>query len=300
MKMSNPDYPLVSIGIPLYNEARFVAASLSSILAQDYPYLEIIISDNASKDGTLGICQKVLGSRTNVIIHQFENNRGASENFRYVLSAAKGKYFMWVSGHDLWASNIVSESVALLEATPTAVIAFGSSVWIDEDGHQLPKLSGYTDTRGMSPISRFFTVFFGNMHPILGIIRKSAIDLAQPICSAVGADLILLSELALQGDFVHVTGTQWKRREFRHESNHAEKLKRYRSSDYGLTHSLIGRYLPLLRLPLELVRNVIHSDLRPLEKVAIALALVASLPVRYIAGKQRTTIEKATQRKCPA
>ena len=260
MKIGNLDYPLVSIGMPLYNEARFVAASLSSILALDYPHLEIIVSDNGSTDGTLGIC-------------------------RYVLSVAKGKYFMWASGHDLWASNIISESVALLEATPTAVIAFGSSVWIDENGHQLPKFSGYTDTRGMNSISRFFTVFFGNMHPILGVIRKSTLDSAQPISSAVGADLILLSELALRGDFVHATRSHWKRREFRHESNHAEKLKRYRSSDYGLTRALLDRYFPLLRLPFELARNVIDSDLKPLEKVAVVFALIASLPVRYMAGK---------------
>jgi len=285
-KMNNLDYPLVSIGMPLYNEARFIEDSLSSILAQDYPHLEIIISDNASTDATLNTCQRLIGKRTNAIIHQFDNNRGAAENFRYVLSVARGKYFMWASGHDLWTPNYVSESVALLEMTTTAVIAFGSSIWIDENGHQLPKFSGYTDTRGMNPITRFFMIFFGNMHPILGVIRKSALDQTQTIVSAVGADLILLSELALQGDFVHATRTHWQRRDFRHESNHAEKLKRYRSSEYGLTRSLYNVYFPLFRLPLELARNVIHSELRTLEKVAVLLALVASLPVRYLAGKQ--------------
>jgi len=284
--MSNPDYPLVSIGMPLYNEARFVNDSLCSILAQDYPNLEIIISDNASTDETLNICQRLVGDQTKVVIHQFESNRGVGENSSYVFSVAKGKYFMWASGHDLWASNLVSESVALLEAIPTAVIAFGSSIWIDENEQQLPKFTGYTDTRGLSPIARFITVFFGNMHPILGVIRKSAMDQARPVTPIVGADLILLSELVLQGDFVHATRTQWQRREFRHEANYTEKLKRYESSEFGLTRSPFDKYFPLFRLPLELVRNIIYSDLKMIEKVAGTIALLAALPVRYLVGKQ--------------
>ena len=286
MTISNINCPLVSIGMPLYNEARFIEASLRSILAQDYPNLEIIISDNASTDETVGICQNLVGERGNVVLHQFDNNRGVTENFRYVLSAAKGKYFMWGSGHDLWASNLISESVALLEVTPTAVIAFGSSTWIDEHGQQLPKFSGYTDTRGMNPMSRLFTVFWGNMHPILGVVRRSALAQMQPVAVVVGADLILLTELVLQGDFVHAPCTKWQRREFRHEANHTEKLKRYCSSGYGLSRSPLDKYFPLLRLPLELTRNVMRSDLGMLEKITAVLALVTSLPVRYLAGKR--------------
>ncbi len=284
--MGNPDFPLVSIGMPLYNEARFVEDSLNSILAQDYPHLEIIISDNASTDGTLDICQRLVDGRTDITLHEFESNQGATENGRHVLRLAKGKYFMWVSGHDLWASNLVSECVALLETTPSAIIAFGSSVWIDEDGHQLPNFFGYTDTRGMNPIARFFTVFWGNMNPILGLIRKSALDQSHPMLSIVGSDLILLSKLVLKGDFVHASRTHWQRREFRHESNHAEQLKRYRSSEFGLSHSLLDRYFPLLRLPLELARTVMCSNITIIEKAVLLLTLVASLPVRFLVGKQ--------------
>lgn len=272
--------------MPLYNEAHFIEDSLNSLFAQDYPNLEIIISDNASTDETVNICRKLVGMRANIIIHTFPSNQGAADNFRHVLNAAKGKYFMWASGHDLWGSNLISECVALLEVLPTAVLAFGSSHWIDENGQLLSKFSGYTDTRGMSLIARFFSVFWGNMHPILGVIRKSALDKARPVASTVGADLILLSELVLQGDFVHALNAQWQRREFRHESSYAEKLKRYRSSEYGLARSLIGSYFPLLRLPLELVRNVMHSNLGLVEKILSSLALLVSLPVRYIAGKQ--------------
>lgn len=277
--------PLVSIGMPLFNEARFVKESLLSIMGQTYPNIEIIVSDNGSTDETINICGEILSERGNAIINRFEANKGATENFRFVLQKARGKYFMWASGHDLWAPDYVRETVALLESEPSSVLAFGSSTWIDEEGRAFGKHFGYTDTRGLSALARFFTVFYGNMNPILGVIRKTSLDRVGPLVSVVGADLILLSQLALQGDFVHAP-TQWQRREFRHESSHAEKLRRYRSPDYALTRSLLDRAFPLFRLPFSLLGNIFKSDLRLFEKVAAASALIASLPVRYIAGKR--------------
>lgn len=280
------DFPLVSIGMPLFNEARFLKDSLDSILAQDYPNLEIIISDNASTDETLSISQRLTGGRIDVLLHRFDENRGAAENFRYVLSASKGKYFMWASGHDLWAPNYISENVELLEAAPTAVVAFGTSVWIDGNGQKIAKYFGYTDTRGMTSVARFFTIFWGNMHPVLGLMRKSALDKTRSMVNTVGTDLILLTQLALQGDFVHACGTLWQRREFRKETTHADKMKRYRSVECGLTRSFFGKSFPLLRIPFELARNILQSKLSATEKVAVLIALVASLPIRYIAGKK--------------
>lgn len=284
--LNSRDYPLVSIGIPLFNEARFVKDSLGSILAQDYPNLEIIISDNASTDGTLSICQSLTGERIDVLLHRFDENEGAAENFRYVLNASKGKYFMWASGHDLWAPNYISENVELLETVPTAVVAFGASVWIDEDGQKIPRYFGYTDTRGMTSVARFFTIFWGNMHPVLGLIRKSALDKTRPMVNAVGTDLILLSQLALQGDFIHALGTLWQRREFRKETTHADKMKRYRSAECGLTRSFLGKSFPLLRMPIELARSILQGELSAIEKIAVLIALMASLPIRYISGKK--------------
>ena len=278
--------PLVSIGIPLYNEAKFIEESLLSILDQDYGNVELIISDNASTDATVEICKKVIGDRENCRLHRFGVNKGAAENFRYVLSQAHGIYFMWASGHDLWDSNYIRECVNLLEAMPSAAIAFGSSSWIDEYGKTLNRYSGYIDTRGMHPINRFFSTYYGNMHPILGLIRRSFLNDGERLLATVGADLILLTDLALKGDFIHSSRTSWCRREFRHETSHGQKLQRYRSPDYGLARSMLDRYFPLLRIPLELLRNILVSDLSRAERVFVAISLLASLPIRYLAGKR--------------
>ena len=50
--------PVVSIGMPVYNAERYLARAVDSLLKQDYPDLELIISDNASTDGTWKLCQE--------------------------------------------------------------------------------------------------------------------------------------------------------------------------------------------------------------------------------------------------
>ena len=52
------DLPLVSIGMPVCNEGRFIKESLDALVHQDYTNIELIISDNASNDDTGEICRQ--------------------------------------------------------------------------------------------------------------------------------------------------------------------------------------------------------------------------------------------------
>lgn len=285
--------PLISIGIPVFNEDKFIEETLDSILRQDYPNVEIILSDNHSTDGTLDISRTVLSPYKNAQVLFNAENEGATRNFQRVLDMSSGKYFMWASGHDLWAENYLSSTVAALEKNPSAVLAFGTSQWIDEEGRELKKHFGYTDTRGMHPVARFLTVFYGNMNPVLGVFRRESLLSADPLRAVIGADLILLTQLSLMGDFIHVPETMWKRREFRHEQTHAAKLARYTSDGYSLTKKSIDKRFPLIRLPLYITQIIAKSRITFLEKIALLLSVIFSLPVRYISGKRiyRTNCE---------
>ncbi len=278
--------PLVSIGVPVYNEEHFIEESLTSLLAQDYPNIEIIISDNASTDETAAVCQHFANKDPRITFHCFDENRGATENYQYVLDHSSGVYFMWAAGHDLWSPNTILECVNMLEEHPESAIATGSSKWIDKNGNLMTKVSGWTDTRGMHPIARFFSVFWGNMHPVLGLIRRSYLKELGQFQSFAGADLVLLSELVLKGDFIHATNATWQRREFRHEQKHSDKLKRYRSTEYRITQSLLDRIFPLQRLPLALLSVVLRSTLPLTQKIALFIALTTAFPLRYLVGKR--------------
>ncbi len=286
--------PLVSIGIPIFNEECFLSQSLMSLLAQDYSNLEFFISDNASTDGTEKICRDIAALDRRIIYERMEHNQGAVTNFRRVLNCAHGKYFMWASGHDLWQPNYVSECVKLLEQEPEAVIAFGSSTWVDSASTLMTRRSGWTDTRGLENVARFHSLLWGNMHPIVGLIRVEALHKTRGFLNTAGADLILLSELTLQGHFVHAVKTSWSRREFRDDEDYRQRMNRYSSSEYGLSRSLISKLTPLLRLPLELVRSVLRAEISMLEKLILLLSFVPILPAKYIVTRNKQTrIKKA-------
>ena len=284
---TNLALPLVTIGVPVYNEGQFLRQSLDALVAQNYKNLELLISDNGSTDDTQSICEE-FSSRFNFInYHRFNENRGIAINSSYVLDNASGKYFMWASGHDLWSNNYISECVSLLENTPDALIAFGSSEWIDEQGSNISRQYGWLDTRGLDVFSRYIMTFWGNMHPILGVINRESLT-SEPIVNVPGADMIILCRLSLQGYFIHADNAKWSRREIRHELSYQDKLNRYKSEEYGMSKSILDRMLPLARLPIELIKNIFHSKLSVLVKIFLLFLLFAMFPVKYIAGKLST------------
>lgn len=129
---------MVSVGMPVHNGGEFIEAALSSLLAQDYPNLEIIISDNASTDSTLSVCAMLAGSDQRVRILSNSHNMGPSHNFRRVLELARGDYFMWAAHDDTWSDNYVSSLVDTLEKTGAA-LAVGRAVFQSSEEIRRPR-----------------------------------------------------------------------------------------------------------------------------------------------------------------
>lgn len=279
--------PLVTIGMPIYNEEKFLERSLASLRAQDYQNIRILISDNASTDGTGDIGVRAAAEDDRIRYRRSAENIGVAANFRQVLEAADGKYFMWAAGHDEWSEDLVSASVAILEANECASIAFATSYWINEKGERDNRDTDYPDTRGKSLLSRFFTVFWGNMHPVLGVIRMDMLRRTGSIQSFAGADLVLLSELILMGDFVHAPKAWWNRRDVRRKETHSERMKRYTNKEYGHAKTGLDRRFPLLRLPFALTGVVVNAHISWWQKIVLLAALLPSLPVRYVVGRRK-------------
>src|SRR5690348_2643366 len=91
--------PRVSIGLPVYNGGRHLRAALDSLLAQTFGDFELIISDNASTDGTESICRGYAKRDDRIRYFRTKQNVGAAANFNRVFDFSRGDYFKW-SGHD--------------------------------------------------------------------------------------------------------------------------------------------------------------------------------------------------------
>jgi glycosyltransferase involved in cell wall biosynthesis len=128
--------PLVSIGMPTYNRADgYLPLALDSALNQGYPNLEIIVSDNASTDGTQELIRSKADSRIRYFRH--EEGIGGTNNFNYCLSEARGAYFLLLHDDDLIDPDFVSVCMQSLEGKPdVGVVRTGIRI-IDGDGQVL-------------------------------------------------------------------------------------------------------------------------------------------------------------------
>ena len=100
-------FPLVTIGIPTYNRANStLSLAINSACNQDYPNLEIIVSDNCSFDNTKEIVNAFNNERIKYIRQKI--NIGANNNYNACLNAAKGVYFLLLHDDDLIDDDFVS------------------------------------------------------------------------------------------------------------------------------------------------------------------------------------------------
>src|SRR5262245_8959742 len=98
------DVPLASICVPVYNGADHLEEALDSIRAQEYPRLEIVVSDNASEDATAEIVRRYARLDPRIRYQRNAVNLGAHENFRLAIGAATGDYCTWLAHDDTLAS----------------------------------------------------------------------------------------------------------------------------------------------------------------------------------------------------
>jgi glycosyltransferase involved in cell wall biosynthesis len=151
------DMPKVSIGIPAFNDEQFIASTIKDILNQSYRNIELIISDDASKDGTAAICKSFLHDPRVVYFDQ-EKNLGMVANFRFTLEHATGQYFMWAASDDRHDPDFIAELVSLLQTNPGSVSAFSPYDDIDEEGRFLSKNEqNFKGTNAIVRLYRFWS-----------------------------------------------------------------------------------------------------------------------------------------------
>ena len=109
--------PQVSVCIPTFNRAYFLAYAVNSVLAQSYTDFELIICDDGSTDNTPELVHQWQDSRIRYIQHQ--TNIGRSQNMRSGFNAASGNYFIKFDDDDALVPDFLEKTVAILETEAT-------------------------------------------------------------------------------------------------------------------------------------------------------------------------------------
>ena len=124
--------PLVSIVTPTYNQAEYLAETIESVLAQDYPNFEYIVLDDGSTDDTSEILKRYDGR----IRHERHENMGQANTLNRGWSMASGSLIGYLSSDDLLEPNAFTKLVKALTARPDASVAYCDFTLIDAEGQR--------------------------------------------------------------------------------------------------------------------------------------------------------------------
>lgn len=178
--MTAPEKPLISIALCTYNGARYLRPQLDSLLAQDYPNLEIIAVDDGSTDETLGILEAYSRRDARLKVHRNPVNLGFRRNFEKVIGLCGGSLIATCDQDDVWHPAKLS---TLESARQGATLVYCDSELITDSGESigLQASSLMNMYEGSNPLA----FVFGNCisgHAML--FERSLYDAAEPFPQA--------------------------------------------------------------------------------------------------------------------
>lgn len=289
--------PKISIGLPVFNGANFVAEAIQSVLAQTFTDFELVISDNASTDSTESICRDFAQRDQRIQYVRAAQNQGAAGNFNRTFELSSGKYFKWLAHDDTIAPTYLERAILALEQNPSVVLCHSKTAIIDLRGNlvtgQSEKDLAAWDLQGISPemeqkritamrcshaYQRFLGVLLYSIrnHEVFGLIRREAMLRTGLHHPYVGGEKVFLAELSLTGSFHEVeeylSFSRWHSQRF--SSNVSARAQSQHMDPNGASRLKLPRQVRSTR---GYFAAVTHGQLGVLQRAGCLLALAKFL-----------------------
>lgn len=269
---------LVSIGLPVFNAGEQIHEVLATILAQDYPYFELIISDNASTDQTRAICQEYAAQDERVRLYQNETNIGAVGNFQRVFDLSSGDYFVWIAHDDRWETGYLRACVEMLDTHPEAVLCYtDQTAFYTATGTTATIIYNFAgDNPSFSGRVRALLADLAVPYAIIyGLFRRELVQPAFPFPTTAISDIHFLLKAARYGIFIHVPQVLFRRvitpKDF--------KLQMRRM--YGRNY-VLPRWIVYIAFWMRLLRFAFTAGSGIIEKMIVAWAVSRFIGYRVV------------------
>lgn len=221
----------VTIGVPVYNEEKYIENTLLSLVGQDVE--RIIISDNASTDRTSEICKRYSLKYSNIEYIRHQCGIAADANFKFCFDASTTPYFMWCGGHDLLDRDHIKKLRENIN--DDIVLCYCDAKHVDVSYNFLYyyhyAFSSYLFN--VDPAVRVYAIcrFLTNCTMIHGLFRASALKAAfdnSNIYSNIflNTDHVMLAFIAFYGKMLHVPDIYYTRLNPREDESHEERYRR--------------------------------------------------------------------------
>jgi glycosyltransferase involved in cell wall biosynthesis len=227
--------PLVTIGIFVYNEDKYILETIESAINQSYRNIEIIISDNASTDTTYQIMQEYAKKDSRISIYRQNKNVGPKENASYPLKHSNAEYFMFLGGHDVIAEDFIEKAIKILLANHQIISVCPKTITLEEGIVSPEDVGDKLNTLNLSLKDRVLEVCrkvnYGNN--VYGLYRRKILQ--DSLVDIDGGDLLIMLLASLEGDFVYLEDSSYFFRTVRKPEKRKEQLDRY--LEYGFSEN---------------------------------------------------------------
>lgn len=124
----------VSVVLCTYNGECYLKEQLDSIVRQTYPIMELIVQDDCSTDGTIGIIKEYVSKYPWIHLYRNEFNIGFKDNFGSATTRATGDLVAFSDQDDIWIENHIQ---VLVDTIQDSVLACACSVLVNKYGVSL-------------------------------------------------------------------------------------------------------------------------------------------------------------------
>lgn len=165
--------PTVSVIIPVYNQAQYVAQAIDSVLAQQFTDYEIIVVNDGSTDESPQMLNRYRG-RIGVITQM---NQGLSAARNSALQIARGEFIGFLDADDLWYPHTLATTVAYLQDHPNIDLVCGAWDLINEAGQIIQPPNNFSAYREKVAQNFLRTIALGNfILPSALLVRRTCFD----------------------------------------------------------------------------------------------------------------------------
>lgn len=197
--------PKVSFLLLVYNQEEIVKDAISGALSQNYPCLEIIISDDCSTDNSFEIIRSFVNNYDGphkIIINKNEVNMGIAAHCNKLMSLASGDYFVMAAGDDISEPDRVGKVMEAWSKWPSTMAVRSQCVPIDQFGNKLSEPPA--STSGIDAATRYEVVQnIPCYHGAVMCYRREVFDFFGPISDRCWSEDVVLGYRArLLGDIV--------------------------------------------------------------------------------------------------
>ncbi|MCA1529355.1 MULTISPECIES: glycosyltransferase family A protein [Bradyrhizobium] len=128
----------IQVYIPVYNDIRFLPDAVASVLMQQDVEVEVIVSDNASTDGTSEWLANAASMEPRLSVHRNRENQGMMNNINRIGELVTADYYMFLCSDDrLGATDALSSALKVMTDTPDVVSVYCDLLYIDALGRTL-------------------------------------------------------------------------------------------------------------------------------------------------------------------